>query len=1162
VEQKTSIPIFVLSVLLLLLCFSNPVYPSVSTYFDTVQKTYIGYYQRPGDPSGLIYWAARLDGSGGNLSEIIEAFANSAESQALYGTINSSNISTVVNGIYRALFGRDAEAAGLNYYVNGFNSGQFTAATIMLNVLYGAQNKDLQSVNNKVTAANLFTRTIDPELDGANLLATYAGNTDAQKARNFLSTVGWDPATIPTQDGVTLFIKNYIADPGDPISPAIPKTIITGTVSPPANVDPSSFTIVSPSQTSSVNSQGAYATEVYSDGVAVVAAMPQDKQFGLMNVVALLPASISTSQLTKGERKIVAAYQSSLSSSIELNAKTTAVSMVFITPYFLTNDPAKAATIIGIIQNDPKVENLGFVIESVFGEIDPLSNPVLRQGLIEAVQSVLNTVSTQASKSIQTLQPSPAKLLQLPRTGLNSELLNATTYYADRDYVTVVAEPSSSGYNVSIESKDGGSVDWIADVIQLDSSQFSSLANLEAKASDYRTIYNKEGDQVLDELNGPAKSFLRYIDIIDVAFDWASDQIFGNSVKDHMTVPSDQDNIYLIRAYSGGWGKLVDPDEKPFVRTQVPNGSSMDTKALATNIFMVVFDTASAFVAFDQLFPEEMNEIAKAGLEEAFSKILIVMGNLNPTLPDLVSFTGDITKAVLSKLVVVLVEEAHKNFIKFLIRNGEMVAESSVNLATLNTILNLGNPADRLLQLLVSTTPMESSIIVVGNPFAPIPDTQPPSIPTGVTATVVSSVEIALSWTASVDNVGVAGYHISRNGTPLKSLSTTSTSDTGLSPNTTYCYTVSAYDAAGNKSGESPQACASTKPPVYAEWEAVDPPYVSSNWWLSGVYFTSSNEGWAIGTDDSNFKGVLLHYSNGSWISVTPPTVSSGWNLQGLHFTSPTEGWAVGRDWINYKGILLHYSDGLWTSVTPPTVSSNWELFGVHFTSSTEGWAVGEDLSNYKGVLLYYSSGSWTSVTPPTVSSMWTLYGVHLISPTEGWAVGADVAASHGGVLLHYSNGSWTSVTPPTVSSMWTLYGVHLISPTEGWAVGRDYSNDDGVLLHYSDGLWTSVTPPTVSSNWELFGVHFTSSTEGWAVGRDLNLKGALLHYSDGLWTSVTPPTVSSGWELEGLHFTSPTEGWAVGDDWTNYKGVLIRYFSSIGQYTLPVSKSGQDLGQ
>jgi hypothetical protein len=186
-------------------------------YFDTVQKVYIGYYQRPADPVGLLYWAQRLYMTNDDLNEIIEAFANSDESQTLYGTINSSNIAIVVDSIYMALFNRPAEAEGKAYYVNGFNEGRFTAATIMLNVLYGAQNQDLLSINNKVAASNLFTRTIDPDLDGYNFQVTYAGNIDVIEGRNFLSFVTWNSSTVPTQEETTLYMQRYIADPGDPI---------------------------------------------------------------------------------------------------------------------------------------------------------------------------------------------------------------------------------------------------------------------------------------------------------------------------------------------------------------------------------------------------------------------------------------------------------------------------------------------------------------------------------------------------------------------------------------------------------------------------------------------------------------------------------------------------------------------------------------------------------------------------------------------------------------------------------------------------------------------------------------------------------------------------------------------------------------------------------
>ena len=186
-------------------------------YLDRVQEIYIGYYQRPADPQGLLYWAAQLDANGGNLDSIINAFANSAESQALYGNITSANIDTVINNIYEALFGRAADATGLAYYHNGFVAGTFSPATIMLNILDGAQGTDLVTLENKVTAADEFTKTIDPNLDGRELQATYSGNADAQAARTWLAGVGLNPGSIPDQAETTEFIQTSIADPGDPI---------------------------------------------------------------------------------------------------------------------------------------------------------------------------------------------------------------------------------------------------------------------------------------------------------------------------------------------------------------------------------------------------------------------------------------------------------------------------------------------------------------------------------------------------------------------------------------------------------------------------------------------------------------------------------------------------------------------------------------------------------------------------------------------------------------------------------------------------------------------------------------------------------------------------------------------------------------------------------
>ncbi|QRN94206.1 alpha-amylase [Archangium violaceum] len=83
------------------------------------------------------------------------------------------------------------------------------------------------------------------------------------------------------------------------------------------------------------------------------------------------------------------------------------------------------------------------------------------------------------------------------------------------------------------------------------------------------------------------------------------------------------------------------------------------------------------------------------------------------------------------------------------------------------------------------------------------PDTTAPSTPTGLTASGTTSSSVALVWTASTDNYGVAAYDVYRNGSLVASVTGASHTDTGLSPSTTYSYAVRARDAAGNTSASS-----------------------------------------------------------------------------------------------------------------------------------------------------------------------------------------------------------------------------------------------------------------------------------------------------------------------------------------------------------------------
>ncbi|MGH3730864.1 MAG: glycosyl hydrolase family 18 protein [Micromonosporaceae bacterium] len=90
-------------------------------------------------------------------------------------------------------------------------------------------------------------------------------------------------------------------------------------------------------------------------------------------------------------------------------------------------------------------------------------------------------------------------------------------------------------------------------------------------------------------------------------------------------------------------------------------------------------------------------------------------------------------------------------------------------------------------------------------------DTTAPSTPANLRSTGTTSSSVALAWNASTDNVGVTGYDVYRGSTKIATVTGTSRTDTGLSANTSYSYTVRARDAAGNVSPASNQITVTTQ---------------------------------------------------------------------------------------------------------------------------------------------------------------------------------------------------------------------------------------------------------------------------------------------------------------------------------------------------------------
>ncbi len=176
---------------------------------DQIQNLYIAFYGRPADLAGQTYWADELEAANGDLTAIIDAFASSEEYDSQYGDLTNEEL---VNALYQQILGRDAEDAGLEYYVGELEAGNITEGGIALAILNGATGDDSITMANRKAVADEFTAAVeagDKEY----------GDDQIAAAKALLAgvTSETDPATVDVDVVVGAFPT--VVDPVDPGTP-------------------------------------------------------------------------------------------------------------------------------------------------------------------------------------------------------------------------------------------------------------------------------------------------------------------------------------------------------------------------------------------------------------------------------------------------------------------------------------------------------------------------------------------------------------------------------------------------------------------------------------------------------------------------------------------------------------------------------------------------------------------------------------------------------------------------------------------------------------------------------------------------------------------------------------------------------------------------------
>ncbi|WP_024480294.1 fibronectin type III domain-containing protein [Cellulophaga baltica] len=145
-----------------------------------------------------------------------------------------------------------------------------------------------------------------------------------------------------------------------------------------------------------------------------------------------------------------------------------------------------------------------------------------------------------------------------------------------------------------------------------------------------------------------------------------------------------------------------------------------------------------------------------------------------------------------------------------------------------------------------------------------IPDTEAPTIPTNLVVDNITTTSVNLSWTAATDNIDVVDYEIFQDGVAI-GLSSGSVvfAVNGLTPETTYDFTITALDAAANSSAVSESITVLTLAVSDTEVPTVPEGLLATN-----TTETSTELSWDAATDNVGVVDYEI-FQDGSTIGLT-----------------------------------------------------------------------------------------------------------------------------------------------------------------------------------------------------------------------------------------------------------------------------------------------------
>lgn len=302
-----------------------------------------------------------------------------------------------------------------------------------------------------------------------------------------------------------------------------------------------------------------------------------------------------------------------------------------------------------------------------------------------------------------------------------------------------------------------------------------------------------------------------------------------------------------------------------------------------------------------------------------------------------------------------------------------------------------------------NTSSTAAATVTISNTFA---DTTAPTAPTGLTVGTRTTNSVALSWTASTDNVGVTGYEIYRNSARVATVTSLQHVDQFLVANTTYNYYVRAIDAAGNASTPSTTVQATT-----LEAPDTTPPTVTLTAPVAGTI--SGLVAMTANASDNKAVAYVDFFANGYlvWRDDTAPYAASIETRNASNSTVPFTAVATDTSGNSTTSApVIVTIQNVTPDTTVPSAPQNLLATAVSTSQVNLSWTASTDNVGVVGYEVYRNSTKIATVTTPSYGDTGLA-----ASTTYTYTIKALDAAGNVSVNSVAATAVTQSVPPPAV---------------------------------------------------------------------------------------------------------------------------------------------------